>query len=256
MASIPNAFAHSSSSDPKRDWRVAMALASTALWLILGFSYIAIQIGWQAFLRQPVDALGGFLEGAFAPLAFLWLVVGSFLQQRELRQNNIAIQAQYEEMRRTADNSAVQARAIEANALHQQQETTLIIADRVQRQIGSTMGMLWMSSQASSPADRGEPGESRAYSLWNQHGAGDPESFAREMMALYFTSDDPEGARDLFFGTEIRGRHSRSIRSAFEGLLELVRRCDPDGVIEEAVRGGGNGRIYQLICDLDTPPDR
>jgi hypothetical protein len=253
MASIPNAYAHSTSADPKTDWRVAMALASTGLWILLGFSYIAIEIGWQTFLRQPVDALGGFLEGAFAPLAFLWLVVGSFLQQRELRQNNIAIQAQYVEMRRSAENSEIQSRAIEANALHQQQETTLMISDRVQRQIGSTMGMLWMSSQAS---DEGDATEDRVGSLWNQHGSGDPESFARAMLALYFLSDAPEAARNLFFGSEIRTRHSRSIRTAFEGLLRLVRRCDPDGVIEEALRGGGNGLVYQVICDYEAENGR
>jgi hypothetical protein len=157
MASIPNAYIQSISADPKQDWRVAVALTSTALWLLMGFSYIALQIGWQTFLRQPVEALGGFLEGAFAPLAFLWLVVGSFLQQRELRQNNIAIQAQYMEMRRSAENSEIQSRAIHA---------------------------------------------------------------------------------------------------AFEGLLHLIRRCDPDGVIGEAVRGGGNGLIYQIICDLETEAPR
>ena len=46
-------------------------------------------IGWDRFISQPADALGGFLEGAFAPLAFLWLVVGFFLQQRQLMEKDI-----------------------------------------------------------------------------------------------------------------------------------------------------------------------
>lgn len=234
--------------DPSHDWRVVAALGSTALWLVLGFSYIAFQIGWQGFLGQPVDALGGFLEGAFAPLAFLWLVVGSFLQQRELRLNNLAIRAQYEEMRRTAENAEIQARAIEANAVHQQQETTLMIADRIQRQLGSTMGMLWMSSQADTPS---AAIDERITALWTQHGSGDPETFARALLALRFSTSDEADARALFFGTEIRTRHSRNIRRTFERMLGLVRRCDPDGVIEDALLGSGNGRIYAFICEVD-----
>jgi len=249
---MTDAYAQTTSGNPRRDWRVTMALTSTALWLLLGFSYIALQIGWKSFVGQPVGALGGFLEGAFAPLAFLWLVVGSFLQQRELMQNNIAIRAQYEEMRRTAENSEIQARAIEANAAHQQQETTLMIADRVQRQIGTTMGMLWMSSQAATSATTNVD---QVGSLWSQHGSGDPESFARALMGLYYSSEDETSAREVFFGTETRGRHSASIRHAFERLLKLIRRCDPEGVIEDAFRGGGIGRVYDLICELDVESD-
>ena len=248
MHATPDSYAQTTAVDPARDWRVALALTSTAVWLALGFSYIGFEVGWRGFLDQPVDSLGGFLEGAFAPLAFLWLVVGSFLQQRELRLNNIAIQAQYEEMRRTAENAEIQARAIEANALHQQQETTMLIAERVQKQIGSAMGMLWMSSQADTP----EQAETeRIGALWNQHGSGDPEIFARSMIALWFGRPDDEAGRDLFFGTEVRARHSRTIRAAFDRVLALVRRCDPDGVIEDAFLGSGNGRIYQIICELD-----
>ncbi len=248
MQGTMTSYAQTTSDNSNHDWRVTMALTSTAVWLVLGFSYISMHIGFRAFVDQPVDALGSFLEGAFAPLAFLWLVVGSFLQQRELRQNNIAILAQYEEMRRTAENSEVQARAIEANAAHQQQETTLLIADRVQRQIGSTMGMLWMSSQAMLDA---VTSDERIVSLWNQFGSGDPESFARALMAAYFAMDDPADAKALFLGTEVRRRHSATIRTTFERLLEIVRRCDPDGIIEDAFRGSANGRIYQMICDLE-----
>ena len=76
-----------------RDWRIWFGVASTVFWLWLGLLYIAIVVGWSNFISQPADSLGGFLEGAFAPLAFLWLVIGFFLQQRELRQNNEAIRA-------------------------------------------------------------------------------------------------------------------------------------------------------------------
>lgn len=248
MQAITTSYAPAPSADASRERPFVFAITSTAVWLILGGYYIGFEVGWQAFLRQRVDSLGGFLEGAFAPLAFLWLVVGSFLQQRELRQNNVAIYAQYEEMRRTALSSETQARAIEANAMHQQQETTLLVADRVQRQIGSTIGMLWMSSQGAESAN--VDGE-RIGALWNQHGSGDAEIFARAMVALHFAAGDDAESRALFFGTVVRTRHSNTIRTAFERLLELIRRCDPDGILEDAFLGSGTGRVYQLICELN-----
>ena len=124
----------------------------------------------------------------------------------------------------------------------------MMVADRVHRQLGSVMGLLWMSSQA---AEVGQASEDQVSSLWNQLGAGDPESFARQMMALYYQARDPEATRDLFYGTEVRARHSATIRETFDRLFVKVRECDPDGVIEDALLGSGNGRIYQLICELD-----
>jgi hypothetical protein len=77
---IPTTPAEGSAA-PGRDWRIWFGLASTVFWLGLGFLYIATTVGWANFVSQPADTVGGFLEGAFAPLAFLWLVIGFFLQR-------------------------------------------------------------------------------------------------------------------------------------------------------------------------------
>ena len=95
----------------RRDWRVWFGLATTALWIFLGIEYIGGVVGWGAFAKQPAESLGAFLEGAFAPLAFLWLVIGFFLQQRELSENTKAIRGQFEQLRRAAEHAEIQARA-------------------------------------------------------------------------------------------------------------------------------------------------
>lgn len=232
-----------------RDWRMWFGVASTVFWLWLGLLYVAVVVGWRDFVRQPADAIGGFLEGAFAPLAFLWLVIGFFLQQRELRNNNQAIQAQYEQMRRTAESAEIQARAIRENALHQQQETVLMIAERVERQLGAVIGLLWMSSQS-------EAGDETAENLWALVGAGDTEGFARQFLGLYFRLG-PQESYDLFFGTEVRSRHSNTIATTFARLLERVRVCDPDGLIEDALLGSAHGALYRIITGLqENPPTR
>jgi hypothetical protein len=237
----------------RRDWRIWFGLGSTLFWLWLGFLYIHTNLGWSHFVRQPADALGSFLEGAFAPLAFLWLVIGFFLQQRELRHNNHAIRLQYEQMRKTAEHAEIQARAIAANELHQRQETLLLVADRVHRQLGAVVGMLWMSSQA--PEIRPDGIEENAAELWSRLGQGDPEAFARHFMALYYRNrDDPQYTYDLFFGTEIRTRHSETILRTFERLLNSTRGCDPDGIITDALLGSAHGTLYQIIQERKANP--
>ena len=220
--------------DESRDWRLSFGLLVTGVWLALGFFYIANVVGWLGFARQSAPDLGGFLEGAFAPLAFLWLVIGFFLQQRELRHNNRAIRMQYEMMRTATQHAEVQARAISANELHQRQETFLLVTDRVQQQLAAVVGMLWMSSQAT--GEEGGADEREVWDLWSRVGAGDSDVFARRFLGLYYRRrGEGLGARDLFFGTEIRTGHSETILRTFNRLLESARQCDPDGIITDKI---------------------
>ena len=77
-----------------RPFQIGIVL--TVLWLMFVSFYVSRSIGWDAFLYQPLDIMGNFFEGAFAPLLFLWIVIGFFLQQRDIAENakNIGIQAQ------------------------------------------------------------------------------------------------------------------------------------------------------------------
>lgn len=100
------------------DWRIILALTITFFWIASGIYYLSVNIGWDQFFKQPLESLGSFLEGAFAPLAFLWLVVGYFLQQKELSKNTEAIQLQHIEMQKTAQLAAMQANSIQDSVLH------------------------------------------------------------------------------------------------------------------------------------------
>ena len=84
--------------------------------------------------------MGNFLEGAFAPLAFLWLVIGYFLQQKELEQNTEALRAQATEIQRTAEQAVIQSQQLQASELHARQETFLQIANAVRGQLGYFFG--------------------------------------------------------------------------------------------------------------------
>ncbi len=78
----------------RRDWRIWFGLVVTFFWIGGGIVFIATRDSNQAF---TLEAIGSFLEGAFAPLAFLWLVLGLFIQQRELTRNTEALRLTVEE---------------------------------------------------------------------------------------------------------------------------------------------------------------
>jgi hypothetical protein len=234
-----------------RDWRVWFGLGLTVLWLFLGVSYVERVIGWDRFVAQPADALGSFLEGAFAPLAFLWLVIGFFLQQKELAGNNEAIRLQYREMRRSAEQAEIQARAIAASELHQRQETLLQVWTLVRQQLGSISGLLFVSSQGigtGSPVTQDEVNQ-----YWQRFGAGDAETFSRALVALHFTREGPSW--ELFWSTPVRKRHSESFVTAFDRMLVSAAGCDPDGILAGGMRGSSHGFLYTIIRQQrENPP--
>jgi hypothetical protein len=85
------------------DWRVRLGVGATAVWLVLGALYVGGVVGWTDFVRYRAPELGEFLDGAFAPLAFL-------LQQRQLEDDTAMLSQQLEVMRQTAAQASASRR--------------------------------------------------------------------------------------------------------------------------------------------------
>jgi hypothetical protein len=236
----------------RRDWRVALGLVLTVLWLVSAFAYVAAGMGWIRFLGQPMGDLGDFLDGAFAPLAFLWLVLGLFLQQSELAQNNRAIRLQYEVMRKTAEQAEIQTRAIAANELHARQDTFIELAKLVGAHLEVISGMLFMSVVG--PAGSGEVDSDQMDVLWSRTSSGEAALFSRRLILLRFQQESVAAAREIFWGTPIRTRHSETFIHSFERLLRTAASCDPEGMIVDALRGNGQGRVCQIMKELRDAP--
>ncbi len=107
------------------DWRIFMGIILTTVWMVAGIIYLrGANIEQAAIYDIPLENIGSFLEGAFAPLAFLWLVIGLFVQQKELADNT-------EVLRQTSIQSEKQTTAIAATEMNARQETFFKIADNV-----------------------------------------------------------------------------------------------------------------------------
>ena len=230
------------------DWRISFGIVVTVLWIGVGGWYV-LTIG----RATPDDELtlgviGNFLEGAFAPLAFLWLVIGYFLQKKELRQNTEAMKMQFVEIQKSAEQAVAQTEAIARSELHQRRESFLKIAELVRTQLGTVVGMLYLSSQMADGNEQEVPPE-RLAELWTTVGRDDPEVFAREMLRLMTISSE-QYTYKLCFGTPIRTRHAEKFEWCFERLLRAARGCDEDGMIEDALMGGSQGSLYRRIQAL------
>jgi hypothetical protein len=235
-----------------RDWRIWFGLVLTFTYLLIIGVYVSHVVGWKYFFDQPIELMGSFLEGAFAPLAFLWLVIGYFLQKKELMLNTQAISKQNEVIRQSAEQSVIQSHAIAATEMHARKESFLKMAESVKQQLGAIMGFLYISSQGA--AGSGVVPEEKVSELWAAMSDRDPEIFSRNMLSTQLTYGERYSYK-LFFGTEVRTRHTNNFIFNFERLLKAAAESDTDGMIRDALLGTGHGFVYKRAIELrDNPP--
>ncbi len=223
----------------KLDWRVWFGFGLTFIWLVLG--YVEISVGWDQFRHSSADQVGNFLQGAFAPLAFLWLVIGYFLQQREPSQNT-------QVLRTSVQQAEIQSEKMAANELRARQETLLRISQRVQAQLGTVAGFLFISSQATgSDGSVSQKEQSRLFGPLSQ---GDPEVFSRRLLETNSRLGNDADRYRLFYGTPVRARHSNSFIYTFARAREV----DPGGLICDST---SHGLVYHLAKRFQAiaPPE-
>ena len=136
--------------------------------------------------------------------------------------------------------------------MNARQGTFFKIKESVNQQLGGISGMLYASSKG--PAGSGEMTREQQDEYFKHVADGDCEIFARMFLTLGFL--DNADMRDLFYGTEIRTRHTRNYMRTFERLCRLAQNCDVDGIIEDALMQNAFGLLYQRMRSLDPePPD-
>jgi hypothetical protein len=216
-----------------RDWRIWLGLAVTVVWIAGSVFYVARVTETSPSQNFGLEAVGTFLEGAFAPLAFLWLVLGLFIQQRELANNT-------EVLRQTSEQSEKQTQAIAATEMNARQETFFKIAENVKHQLGGISGMLYTSGLG--PVGSGRFDRDQMDEYFSQSAGGDCEIFARMFISMDFLEEG--GLAELLYGTDIRIRHSHNFMRTFERLCRLAKNCDVDGIIEDALMQSAFGLLY------------
>ncbi len=220
------------------DWRILFGLVITIIWLVTGSMYIGNTVGWADFAQLPIEDMGSFLEGAFAPLAFLWLVIGLFIQQTVLAQNN-------RELRDSNVVSERQAVAIAATEQNARQETFFKIADNTRRQLGGISGLLLQSSKG--PQADNTYSEAEFMEMWHLFATGDFEIFSRRFLILSGKGIDMQ---PLFYGSQIRATHTDNFIVNFDRLLKLAKGCDINNIISDAQVHSAHGLLSSRMREL------
>lgn len=219
------------------DWRIFLGIVVTLAWIAAGIVYLrGGSFSSVTIYDIPLENVGSFLEGAFAPLAFLWLVIGLFIQQKELADNT-------EVLREATAYSEKQTQAIAATELNARQETYFKIAQSVSRQLGNIAGMLFVSNMGSTEGNPVPAEELRK--LWHRLATGDSEVFSRQFLML--EAESHGGYTGLFYGTEIRERHSLSFIDRFDRLYSLAKNCDSAGLITGSLTHTAHGLLYNAM---------
>lgn len=237
----------------RTDWRIRLGMLGSVLWITFLAVYFSGSVGWSNVAEVPIEILGSFLEGAFAPLAFLWFVLGYFSQQKELSQNTEAIRMQYAVIQKSAEQAVIQAEAVKASEVHARQESFLRVADTVKAQLGAISGFLYISSQGATA--HGVVSPEKISLLWHTMGQGDPEIFSRQLLEKSFMHGE-RYAYKMMYGTPIRANHSEKFIFTFDRLLAAAEDCDANGMIRDSILGSGHGFIYNRMVNYrEQPPE-
>lgn len=215
------------------DWRVLFGIIVTSVWIGAGLAYLIFKVEISNFLDLPTGEIGSFLEGAFAPLAFLWLVIGHFMQQSEISANTKAMQLQEQSSKR--------------QELHSRRNGYFKLLSLVQQQLGAIAGFHLVSIKGETGT--GEISGERYAIMRDDSANGDPALFVREMISMAASnSDNPEVIQEMFFGTDIRTRHSTNFEKTFDKLLNSAKAVDQDNMVVNALLyGSAFGMLYRVI---------
>jgi len=105
---------------PRTNFGIVLTLCWLILWGLVGWNK------WEYASYMPLNEWGDFFAGLFAPVAFLWLVLGYFQQGDELALSTEALRAQVQEtaslVREYARQAEASAKLAEVTALALEQE--------------------------------------------------------------------------------------------------------------------------------------
>ena len=132
-----------------------------------------------------------------------------------------------------------------ASERHERQEAFLRLADSVRNQLGAIAGLLFISSQGAT--GDGTVNSEQISKLFTTASAQDPEIFSRRLLELHLLESDPLRQFDLFYGTEVRARHSNSFIYTFERLLKRAEEVDREDMLRDSLIASGHGFVYRVM---------
>lgn len=113
-----------------REWRFRLGVVVSVAWVLAMLALVYLQRSKISTL--DINQWGDFFAGAFAPLAFLWLVLGYLQQGEELRLSTRALHIQADELQKSAEQ---QRQLVEVTRQQVESEREAIEFERRQKEM-------------------------------------------------------------------------------------------------------------------------
>lgn len=217
---------------------------------------------WSKLLEMEPNNVGDFLAGAFAPLAFLWLVIGYFLQAIELKQNSESLMQQAAETRNIVDQAKLQAQTAAENAAYARQQTINALRSAYERDLGVLAARIFGHGIELRPIGRLQLEFEKidhSRPMWDSMGSGDLEAFAKRLVDLINDDcDDHEKIVRL-----MKWQHSKvdliyaidGYVTCFDDFLERLSSLGEERLAAFYLRYRVFGLLYHCVCELRKPLD-
>lgn len=199
---------------------VGSCVGLTVVWCVA----VAVVGALKGVDQLALGDLGSYLAGAFSPVAFLWLILGYYLQRKELRLNTEALHLQAEELKNSVEQ---QKHLVAATRLEAELMTKEFEANRAREKMQAALAVRVVGFVSSPKEDwicasvelRNE-GASVTDVRWNSEGgplmmdveypaAHWPANLSRTVGMEYLKSETGEG-KIVFDYTDARGERSQS----------------------------------------------
>jgi len=215
--------------------RTKLGVIVSVLWLGGIATYVSLGKGWAVFATMELNSFGDLCAGVFAPLAFLWLVIGYAQQGEELAHNVEALRRQANETANLVAQAQVQAEAIKANELHARRDTFLRFADNW------TSKLNYLAIDILVGADVGYV----QTKLWERIAEGNTAGILQSLIHQI------KNNTERFRGLNASKRQNELIQQYFDDFIYLIgeaEKADTTGQLSRLYEYGFLGNIYAGLC--------
>lgn len=234
----------------KNNWLTLLGISLTVVYIL---AFLGIASNWNLEKLDP-NEVGDFLAGFFAPLAFLWLVIGYLqnntaikLQSQELKHSVQALDLQTQELKYSVDEmkqanetSHQQLQSIQSNERHAKRDLFTRLADLQIKQLDA------LAKHIISSVDI------QRYSTWR--GSDRLPGHGDINFLLLQTANQLEQQREKFNTeqhskntvTGVRGEIKQYL-TLYESLLSQAKEYDDEGELAKLFEQSAYEKFYQAI---------
>lgn len=204
----------------------------TVCWAIFLLVYMAFS--YQSFSGLEPNAVGDFLAGLFAPLAFLWLVVGLLQQGQELK-------LQYYELKKSVDQYAEQSDALRGAEKHAKQSVLNDTRKLFERDLSSSAAIICNTIKHVAGRKSLTVMDRKTY-WWESFAQGDSEAIVRNVYGML----QDEGAEINDWAA------AASYINLSSDLARILDDLDDSGALSHLYERNYYGQLAKLLVERDT----